>query len=811
MSKRWTATGAAAGAMMGAVAGLVGAGYYWLLRRPLPRTRGTLRLEGLQNPVEVLRDRWGVPHIYSETIPDLMYAQGFVHAQDRLWQMEFSRRLVAGRLSEVLGAETVSLDRWMRTLTMRRVAEQEVGLLDDETRTALEAYAAGVNARIAKGRLPVEFTLVRHKPEPWQVADSLSWIKMMSWILSVNWETEILRARLVERLGPELAAELESGYPDDMPRILSDLSGVVEAGAEAAARAEAARKYTGPAADAGLGSNNWVVSGLRTATGMPLLANDMHLQLSMPSIWYENHLIGGDLNVTGVSFPGLPGVVSGHNGHVAWGFTNGFPDVQDLYIEHLRQEEGRWQYEFQGEWHDARVHREEIRVKGDEPVVEEVVVTRHGPIISSLAPHLVGEEELALRWTSLEPDSIVSTMLAMNRARDCLEFREALRGWTAPIQNIVYADTQGNIAYSFPGKVPVRAKGDGRVPVPGWTGEYEWTGYVPFDKLPHLYNPPRGFVATANNRVADKDYPHELGYDHCSGHRFQRIVQLLEAEDRIDVDYIQRMHFDQISLHAQAVARYLGTLQTDDPELEAVVSLVRDWDGELTADSAAAAVEQVFVRRMIARILDDKLGDLSVRYAGKGPTPVLGETTLFGHRSLEWLERVLEEPESHWFDLGGGETRDDVARLALRETADFLKSELGPDMKNWAWGKLHRLTYAHLMGRVKPLDKLFNRGPFALGGSGNTIWATFSNYHDLEHEVIVGPPFRFIADLSDLGKSLGMLVPGQSGQPASPHYDDQIEAWFEAGYHPMLYDRVDIVRDTKSWLELLPNKRPRRA
>ncbi len=801
MSKRWSAIGA----ILGTAVGLLNAGYYWLLRRPQARVQGTLRLSGLQNRAEIVRDRWGVPHIYAHSTRDLMFAQGFVHAQDRLWQMDFQRRLVAGRLSEVMGKPTLLVDRWLCILGMRRVVDQEIPLIDDNVHLNLKAYAAGVNARIAQGRLPVEFSLLRYRPEPWTVADTLSWAKMMSWGLSINWESEILRAQLIARLGPEQAAELEPDYFDRWPRIVPpgvDYAGV---GSVALERAEAAREFVGPPAQAGLGSNNWVLAGSRTATGAPLLANDIHLPLSLPCIWYENHLIGGDLNVTGITFPGIPGVVSGHNGHVAWGFTNGFADVQDLYMERLRRaDDGRVQYEFKGEWLDAEVIREPVHVRGGETVVQEVVVTRHGPIVNDLAPDLAGGQPLALRWTSLEPDTMIHALVGMNRARNCLEFREALRQWTAPIQNMVYADIEGNIAYSFPGKIPIRAKGDGRVPVPGWTGEYEWTGYVPFEALPHLYNPPQGYIATANNRVVDDDYPHFISREFSMGDRVQRIVELIEAQDEIDTAYIKRMHFDLFSPSARIVAGYLGRLEVDDPELAPVVEMMRRWDGELAFDSPAAAVYQVFVRRMIYVALSDKLGDLTVRYAGKGPTPQLAEGSLFGSRALEWLQKTLAEPESHWFDVGGGETRDDVMRLALRETVDFLKAELGPKIDDWAWGKLHTLTYTHTLGRVKPLDRLFNRGPYPLGGDGTTVWATGASRHDLSSERIIGPPFRFIADLGDLRNSLGLLTPGQSGQPGSRHYDDQVQAWFSGQYHPMLYAREDVEREAKAVLRLLP-------
>jgi penicillin amidase len=803
MSKHWSIIGAALGTMTA----LVGAGYYWLFRRPLARTEGNLRLAGLGADVEILRDRWGVPHIYAANTRDLMFAQGFVHAQDRLWQMDFRRRVVAGRLSEVLGEPTLPVDRWIRTIGMRRVAEMEAELVDPEIRADLEAYCAGVNARMAQGRLPIEFTLLRYEPEPWTVADALSWAKMMSWGLSVNWESELLRAQLIERLGPEQAAELEPGYAQDRPCIVPPGIDYSALGSLALDRAEEARTYTGPPARAGVGSNNWVLAGSRTASGAPLLANDMHLPMDLPCIWYENHLVGGDLNVTGISLAGVPGVICGHNGRVAWGFTNGFPDVQDLFMERLRRTgNGRVQYEFRGEWLEAEVIHEEIAVKGGQTVVEEVIVTHHGPIINALAPDLAGEQPLALRWTSLEPDTAIHAIYGMMRARNCHEFRDAVRHWTAPIQNMVYADAQGNIAYSYPGKVPVRARGDGQVPVPGWTGEYEWTGYVPFEELPHLYNPPQGYVVTANNLVVGNDYPHFISREFALGDRAQRITNLIEARNGIDVDYVKSMHFDLISASARVVAGYLGKLAVADPELAAVVELMRGWNGELAARSPAAAIYQVFSRRMIYLALSDKLGDLTVRYAGKGPTPMLAKGSMFGSAAQAWLQEVLDQPNSPWFDLGNGETRDDVMRLALRETVDFLKDELGPQINDWAWGKLHTLTYSHTLGRVKPLDKLLNRGPYPLGGDGTTVWATGASRHDLSCDTIIGPPFRFITDLGDPRNSWGLLAPGQSGQPGSKYYDDQIQAWFESGYHPMLWAREDVEREAQARLRLEPQR-----
>ena len=798
------------GLTFGAVAGVVGTGYYLLFRRPLPKKSGSLTLLGLQAPVKVVRDRWGIPHIFAETNQDLMFAQGYVHAQDRLWQMEFNRRLVAGRLSEILGEVSLPLDRWMRILGMRRVAEQEYSLLSNSTQEILKAYADGINARIHQGNLPIEFTLLRFRPEPWNVTDSISWSKMMSWSLSVNWEAEIIRAQILAHAGPEIAAELDMLNEFGAPAIIPPDMDYSKIGNEAIRRAELARKFTGPTAPSGVGSNNWVVSGSHTTTGMPLLANDMHLGLSIPSIWYENHLQAEGMHLSGITFPGIPGIIAGHNQNVAWGFTNGFPDVQDLFMEHLqRTEDGRVRYEFKGEWLDAQVIKENISIKGRQPVTEEVVITHHGPIINKLAPNFSGEQPLALQWTSLEPSNMFDSILKMNHAEDCSQFIEALRTWDSPAQNTVIADTKGNIAYKLPGKIPIRSKGDGRLPVPGWTGEYEWNGYIPFDELPVLVNPPQGFIVTANNRVVGQNYPYHLSFDYCKGDRAQRITELIKEKEKLSIADIQKMHFDQNSITARKFSVLLGKLETADPELQIVISRMRSWNGDLAPDSPEASIYEVMSQRLIQNLLKNKLGELAEYYAGKGITPVLAEGSIMGERSREWLERILETPTSQWFDLGNKESREDVLQQSLRETVDYLKQTLGPGIADWHWGKLHTLVFSHPLGSVKPLDMLFNRGPYPLGGDFDTIWATGASRVDLTKSSIVGPPFRFIADLSNLNLCIGLLTPGQSGQPSNPHYDDNIQAWFKGEYHPMYFNRELVQKEAKGVLTLVPSPEKR--
>lgn len=771
-----------------------------LSRGRLPQVNGSLQLEGLKAPVEVLRDIWGVVHIFAPNAVEAVFAQGFVHAQERLWQMDFTRRVVCGRLAEVLGEAGLPADRVMRTLCFRETAEEEARRVTGELLPLLEAYCEGVNACIKESihrhRLPVEFMLLGYQPEPWQIADILSWEKLMCWTLAANWQSEFYRGEIIRRMGAEKIKVLEIDIEQAWAVIL-DAGQMLEDGTPT----DPTRPFSGARAGEGVGSNNWVVHGSRTSTGKPLLANDMHLELTCPGLWFENHLCGGELDVTGVVMPGSPLVIAGHNRHVAWGFTDGMADAQDLYEEHLRRTtQGGWEYEFQGEWHPAQVRQEQIKIKGGNQAVEEVVITRHGPIINLLIKNAFPDAPpLALRWTALEPDQTFRAIHAMNLAQNCDEFHEALRLFDNPSQNVVYADTQGNIGYTMNGRIPMRARGDGSVPAPGWSGDHEWTGYIPFEELPHMLNPQRGFIATANNQAERPGFAHFLGRDYLTSERAGRIVELLKAVDKVDIAYIKSMHYDQVSVSARRLGACLGNLVGVDADLQPIVAAMQAWDGSLGKESAEAAVFEVTSRAAIRLLLERWLGELGMRIQGKGPF-----SGQWPEHTWEWFIHLLDKPDSAWFDLGSGEKRDDVLRIALRQAVEYLQQELGGRWQTWKWGDLHRLTFGHVLGGQKPLDRVFNIGPFPIGGDGNTVRASFSSWYDVAPHPVVGPPFRFIADLNNLEHCLGQLVPGQSGHLASRHFRDGVDAWMEGEYHPMLFKREDVEVNLEGRLVLVP-------
>lgn len=780
---------------------------YLLLRRSFPTINGTIKVDGLKAPVEVYRDRWGVPHIYAQNIEDLFFAQGYATAQDRLWQMEFNRRIGSGTLSEVLGEAALENDRFIRTIGWRRVAEEEAANLDEETHTVLEAYAAGVNAFIEshQGNLPPEFTILGFVPAPWTPVDSIAWGKVMAWDLGENWEAELLWASLIEKLGEEKANQLAPPYPADAPLIIpSEALGYQIPGIDPLLGQARQLKELLGAQGAVLGSNNWVIDGQKSATGMPLLANDMHLGIQMPSVWYEVHLVSGGFNVEGYSFPGVPGIIVGHNEDIAWAVTNVGPDVQDLYIEKMNSANPD-QYEYQGQWLDMEIVEEAIEVKGQEkPVVERVRLTRHGPIITPVAEGVT--ETLALRWTALEPNQISKSVIMLNRAKNWEEFREALKSWAVPSQNFVYADREGNIGYQMPGWIPMRAQGQGLVPVPGWTGEYEWEKYIPFEELPHLYNPPAHYIATANNKVIGDQYPYFISHDWDIGHRAQRIRDLLEAKSILSLEDIKAIHTDTYSIPAEIFLPYLLAIEPEGWLQERAMNQLEGWDLHNEAQSTGAGIFQVFYLMLVKNTFADELGDLFADYLEAGTWHHLA------------LERMVKEPNNPWFDdvtTPERENRDDIVRRSFAETCDLLGRRFGDVPHEWAWGRLHTVTFEHPLGAVKPLNLIFNRGPIPARGSGFTVNAAGFDYSAFAEDPLpaeIGEVFavqsgvsqRLIVDLSDFSNSLSIHTTGQVGIPFHKHYGDMIPSWQGVKYHPLLWKKDEIEENKEGLLILEP-------
>ncbi|MGI6207947.1 MAG: penicillin acylase family protein [Anaerolineae bacterium] len=788
----------------------------YLYRRPLPKTDGVEAVHGLDRPVEVIRDRWGVPHIYALNEHDLFYAQGFIHAQDRLWQMEFSRRLAHGRLAEILGEPAWEADRLFRTLGLTRAARRDLELTDPDTMAALQAYADGVNCwlRHHATRLPLEFQLLRRAPDPWEPLDTLAFGRVQGWVLSHNWDQEVLNTALIARVGPERAAQLRGDYPPTNPLVLPGQT-CVSLAEELLAEFDRARTWLPALRYQGL-SNNWVVDGAKSVTGKPLLANDPHLGLDIPGVWYENHLSAPGFEVTGVTFPGVPGVVIGHNERIAWGVTASLPDTQDLYLERFHPDDPTL-YQVGDGWERATVHHESVHVRGEAtPRLLEVIETRHGPLVTSLLP-LADEPDrvaLSLRWVGYEPCFLSRSVVALNRAQDWDQFTEALRDFDCPSQNFVYADIEGNIGLYVPGKVPVRPGRLGQVPMPGWTDENEWQGWIPFEELPSAFNPEGHYLASANNKVAGIEYPHLFSCEQYDGVRARRITDLLEAQDRLSAEDFARIQNDVYSLPAESVRCLLlahapailshPALQDNRPRASQVLALLREWDCELTADSIAATVYELTEYFAAERVFRPWLGDLTERYLGLNLGALFHYSSLQVNNSRHVLRRLLEDDASDWFRDGAGNplSREDILAQALNDALTYLRQHHGEDIANWKWGNLHRIRFHHTLGRVRPLDRLLNRGPYPLGGDQNTVNAAFFRPQLPLNDYSAGPSWRMILDLSDWDASRAVLPTGQSGHPASPHYDDMIPFWRDGRYHPMLWSRDKIEANAEGRLIL---------
>jgi penicillin amidase len=806
---------------LGLTVGAAGAAFGVALRRALPQTSGVVAVRGLEAEVEIVRDRRGVPHIYARSEADLFFGQGYATAQDRFWQMELQRRLPAGRLAEIIGPAALEVDRFFRRIGLHRAAQRDLVRGTTAVHVAA-AYAAGVNAYLERhhDRLPIELVLLRVSPEPWTPLDCLLWGRFLAFALSPNWESEIVRSRLIARLGLELASALE-------PEIWQPGTGAVpeevDFGSPEAPRPRPAGRWSVPAAQSGA-SNNWVVSGARSTTGRPLLSNDPHLFPQVPGIWYEAHLVGAGYDVIGATLPGAPGVIIGHNQRIAWGVTAGLADVQDLYVERFDPDDPR-RYRYQGAWRPAEVVREVIRVRGwREPAVEEVLVTHHGPIITP-TPVLPGEDRaLALRSFLNEDGFEPSVLLRLNRARDWDEFRAVLADWVAPPLSFVYADVDGNIGFQFAGKVPVRARGEGLVPAPGWTGEYEWTGALPFEALPCAYNPPEGFCATANDRVVPDGYPHLLTREWIDDYRARRIRELLAAKPKHSLDDFATMQTDVLSLPARELQPFFAALEPSGPLEEAALAELRAWDLRLTPDSVGGAIFEALKARLQANVFGPVAGDLLPHLLGQGLHPQVIPSSAFGHRATSRLIGALKRASAGAAARGssgdgpaGGAApagRPTLARLpssarevvqrSFSEAVALLRKELGGDVRKWTWGRLHQLTIPHALGARAPLGVLFNLGPFAVGGDQETVCQIAPHPARQFQAGAWIPSYRLVVDLADLDRSRSVLPGGQSGHRASPHYADQIGAWLEGRLLPLPFSRRAVEADQATRLLLRP-------
>ena len=738
---------------------IVGATLTYVLRRGLPQQEGTQKIPGLQAEVTVTRDEEGVPHIMAHSKRDLYLAQGYVQAQDRLFQMDLSRRQASGRLSEVFGEMALETDKVFRTLGLRRAAEASLPVYSPECADMLAAYSAGVNAYIEAHRnsLSVEFLLNGYEPEPWTPIDTLVIGKYMSHDLGGHWESQAFRQYLLKNF-PE--AEAKELFPENTDPTGAPL--IIPTSAEVAPRfltAMAARP------DEWNGSNNWVVAGGKTESGKPILCNDPHLSIASPAIWYQMHLQAEDISVSGVIFAGAPGIIIGHNDHIAWGVTNTGPDVQDLFIEKLNPENPH-QYLYMGEWLDADIVPEPILIKGGRVEPFEVMVTRHGPVISELAASVEDHTVYALQWTALQPSAEIEAMLSMDAATDWASFEKALEKFHAPTQNFVFACQDGTIAYKANGKIPIRDNGgDGLLPVPGWDGEHEWIGYIPFNELPRVVNPPAGFVATANHKVIGDEYPYHISHDWSQPYRQQRIVDVLTAKDTLSVEDLRALQGDVLDLHAAELLpiffKAADSAELTDRQLQAL-ALLRDWDCQAAADQAGPLVFGLWFTHLCDFIFEDRFPEeVSELFAGRS-------------YAVDGLLRNEDQGKpSRWIAAKGGLV--EVLRVSLDRALNQIESAQGKDMAKWTWGAFHQVGFVHPLSSVAILKPIFNfEGRKASPGTNTTVRAASWREDGLNNH---GASWRFARDFSQPDFAYQIVAPGQSGHPLTASYHKQIDPW----------------------------------
>jgi penicillin G amidase len=826
----------------------------WAVNRSFPTTDGQIAVPGLHSDVRVVRDDYGVPHVYADNAEDLFYAQGYVQAQDRFYQMDFRRHMASGRLAELFGSKALPSDLLVRTMGWRQVAEREFALLDADTRRYLEAFSEGVNAYLqdhAPSQISLEYAVLglgglNYRPEEWTPVDSLVWLKAMAWELRSNMQDEVQRTLASSVLSERQIAGLYPGYPARRHRPVVQGGAVVDGvfrppPAPRSSRRPARAAFSSAVADemrglrrvsarlprllgtgAGIGSNAWAVSGRRTSSGQALLANDTHLAPTVPGAWYQMGLHcttvgpGCPFDVSGFTFAGLPGVLIGHNQRIAWGFSNLNADVSDLYLEKVSGDT----YRYAGRDLRLRQHRETFRVAGGEDVTLTVRATRHGPLISDVDEQLravaglgaartpggstpatrSGRTRLAvaLRWTALEPSRTADAIFAMNTARSWRGFRDAARQFAVPAQNLVYADVDGHIGYQAPGEIPVRRTGSGDWPVPGWDPDYGWARRpVPFRALPHELDPPEGYVVAANQAVVDPaSYPYHLGSSFSYGYRSQRLTRLIERERSLTVHEATQMQMDSRNANAATLLPYLLDLNIGPHYVRQGQRVLEDWDLRQPAYSAGAALFNVVWRNLLAETFHDQLPP------GAWPDG--------SDRWFEVVRTLLDDPRSPWWDDRSTEdvreTRDDILIRSMTLARYEMTRKQARDPRLWTWGHLHQLEL------VQPglgtsgnglLEALFNRGPVEIGGGDSLVnatgWTATQGY-----TVDWAPSMRMVVSLGDFDDSRWVNISGASGHAFSAHYDDQFPLWLDGRTTPWAFSREAVQNAGVDVLRLVP-------
>ena len=783
------------------VSGIV---FYEILNSSLPEYEGEINNSEISADVQIYRDSMAIPYIIAKTEEDAAFALGYVHAQDRLFVMDIIRRAGEGRLSEVMGEKSVPFDKMFRTVGLRRIVDQNIKKIDSKSLSLLKAYAKGVNLfiRNAEGNYPAEFDVLGYDPEEWKPEHSLIVGRMMAWELNISWWIDLSFSFLVQKFGEEKILEILPDYPENSKLLLPiEIKNYPAIGKSVVEVDKQFRDFMGMSGTH-LGSNNWVVNGKKSASGLPIIANDTHLHFSAPSRWYAAVIRAGDWNVEGFTIPGAPAVVIGKNQNISWGVTNIMLDDADFYVEKL--DSSLTNYFFNDEWKSLNIIKDTIKVKNEKEIVFEIKSTHRGPIILGIHPFSVLYSEsknssvISMRWLGADFSDELYAFYSIDKAKNWNEFKSAFKDYGLPGQNFVYADKSGNIGYMFGGRLPLRNVVNPTFIYDGTTDKYDWKGIVPFNELPSIFNPPTNFLATANNKLV-KDFKHHISNIWEPSSRSERILTLLTAKEKHSVEDYKKYQMDITSPYAEKIVKHIlksfEGIKVVDANLNSALQMFKQWDYEMNEFSQVPTIYAMFLNYFLKNTLLDEMGkDIFNEYVFVANVPYRVTLKMLADSSNSWFDNV-STPKI--------EGKNDIIRKSLSDALSELENSYGKDIKNWQWGSLHKATFKHsFSGASSLLDKFINIGPFNIGGDGTTIFNTEYPFNDgiksyplFDHgqfDNILGPTMRYIIDFAKPDEFQMVLTTGQSGNFMSEHYRDMSEMWLRGIYVTVRTDEQSI-------------------
>jgi penicillin G amidase len=794
---------------------------YFMLKRSLPKYDGEKKVAGLNSSVEIYRNKYAVPLIKAEDDEDAAFALGYVHAQERLFQMDVARRAGEGRLSEVFGQKTLSIDQMFRTVGIYKNVKMNYEKLNPTTKKILEAYSKGVNTFIkeSEGNYPIEFDVLGYDPYPWKPEHSLMIAKLMGWELNISWWTDLTFSQLVQKFGAEKAKELLPDFPENSPTIIpKDITKFASITNDLIKVDQQFRSFTG-FVGTHIGSNNWIINGKMSASGKPIIANDPHLAFSAPGRWFFVMIRSKDWNAEGFTIPGLPAIVIGKNLNIAWAMTNVMADDADFYVEKI-DSTGK-QYFLNGTWRQLSIEKDTIHVKDSSSVIYEIKRTHRGSVISDIHPFRkmyshsgVRTASMSMRWTGLEFSDEMFATISINKAKNWDEFKNAVRYFTVPGQNFVYGDNSGNIGYICAAKIPVRSTNSPTLIYDGTTEASDWKGFVPYEEMPKLFNPPQNYIASANNKTV-QNFKYHISNIWEPSSRIERITELLTSKPVHSVDDYKKYQLDFNSPYARKITKYIlsafENVKVTDKNLKLALELFKNWDFGLNSKSQVPTIYTRFFQFLIKNTFEDEMG-----------TDLLKEYVFIANVPYRIITKMLEENKSSFFDdihTSQIETRDDIIRKSLVDALTDLESKYGVHVKNWQWGDIHQVTFQHMFHGVSSLlDKLINIGPFEIGGDGTTVFNTEYSFPELLEQTrednkphrsepysnILGPSMRYIFDFANHDYLEFIMPTGESGNFMSDHYKDMSDMWLKGKYIKLPLQEDEFIKSSAEELKLIP-------